>query len=123
MYVLIASAAVLAAILVGMGFYINSHPPDASAKGVLWLQRGLRLGAVSATAVLLLLIAIRYFQLSSPSLFWPLMVCALVGSILNIVSLGYCLRERNAESLCAACFVLLNQLLWILYAIRAMPEF
>jgi hypothetical protein len=123
MYVLIASAAALTAILIGMGFYIKSHPPEASEKGVFWLQRGLRLGAVSATAVLLLLSGILYFQPSSPSLFWPLMVPALAGSVLNLVSLGYCLRERNGESLCATCFVLLTQLLWILYAIRAMPEF
>ena len=45
MNVLIASAAVLTAILVGMALYIKSHPPEASAKGVFWLQRGLRLGA------------------------------------------------------------------------------
>lgn len=123
MQILVVSGAVLTAILVGMGLYIKSHPPEASANGIRWLQRGLRLGAASAAAVLLLLVAIWYFQPSSPSLFWPLMVCALAGSILNLVSLGYCLREHNGESLCAALFVLLNQFLWILYAIRAMPEF
>jgi hypothetical protein len=120
---LIASAAVLTVVLVGMGVYIRSNPPEASPKGVSWLRRGLQLGAGSAMAVLLLLIAILYFEPFSPLLFWPLMSCAFAGSILNLVSLVYCLRERNGESLCAAGFVVLNQFLWILYAIRAMPEF
>jgi hypothetical protein len=123
MNVLIACAAALTAILVGMDLYTQSHPPDASEKGVLWLQRGLLLGAISATAVLLLLIAILFLQPLSPSLFWPLMIPAVAGSVLNLFSLAYCLRERNSESLLAACFVLLNQFLWIMYAIRAMPDF
>ena len=123
MKVLTAFAFILTAALCGMGIYVKSHPPEASAKGVFWLQRGLRLGAVSAAAVLLLYIAILYFLPASPSLFCPLMLCAFAGSILNLVSLFYCLRERNGESLCAAVLVLLNQFLWILYAIRVMPDF
>jgi hypothetical protein len=114
---------VLAVGLYGMRIYIKSHPPQASPKGVFWLHRGLRLGAVSSTVLLFLYIGVLYFVPTSPSLFWPLMLPAIGGSVLNLASLIYCLRERNGKSVFAAILVLLNQLLWILYAIRSMPDF
>jgi len=120
MKVLIAFAVAFTAALFGMGIYTKSHPPEASEKGVVWLRQGLRIGAVSSTVVLLLYIIMFYFPPVSPSLVWPLMLTAFAGNILNLVSLVYCLRELSGESLCAALFVLLNQFLWILYAIRAM---
>jgi len=55
----------------------------------------------------------------SPSIFWPITLCAIAGNILNVTSLVCCLREFSVESLFAAFFVLLNQFLWILYALRA----
>ena len=103
-----------------MWIYIRSHPPDASVRGVLWLRRGLRLGTVSSTAVLLLYLMMLYFPPVSPSLFWPLTLCALAGNILNLVSLVSCLRELNGKSLFAGFLILLSQMLWILFALLAM---
>jgi hypothetical protein len=103
-----------------MWVYVKSHPPEASAKGVLWLGRGLRLGTASSIAVLLLYIATLFFPPVNPSLFWPLAMCAFAGNILNLISLASCLREINGESLFAGVLVLLVQFLWILYAIRVM---
>ena len=123
MQILIAFALILTIALSGMALYVKSQPPEASGKGVFRLLRGLRLGTISAVAVLLLFIAIRYFLPPSPSLFWTVMLFALAGNILNLISLVYCLRELNGKSILGGFLVLLNQLLWILFAIRAMPDF
>jgi hypothetical protein len=120
MKISIAFAVAVTAAVFGMGIYVKSHPPEGSQKGILWLRRGLRVAAVSSTAILSLFIVMFYFPPVSPSLVWPLMLSAFAGNILNLVSLVYCLRELNGESLCAAFLVLLDQFLWILYAIRAM---
>jgi hypothetical protein len=115
---LITIAFALTGTVVGMGVYLKSHPPDSSERGIFWLRRGLWLGALSSAAVLVLFSVMFYFPPVSPSLFWPLALSALAGNVLNLVSLIYCLRELSGESLCAAFVVLLNQFLWILYAIR-----
>jgi hypothetical protein len=117
---LIIFAFILSATLIAMGTYVKAHPPDASATGVLWLRRGLQVGIASSTVVLLIYIVMFFFPPVSPSLVWPLILFACAGNILNLVSLVYCLRELNGESLFAALFVLLNQLLWALFALRAM---
>jgi hypothetical protein len=117
MLVLIATAFVVTGVLVGLGFYVKSHPPDVSSMGVRSLQRALRLGAISSTAVLLLYIIMFYFPLVFRSRNLPLVLCALAGNILNLAALVDCLREISGESLFAACFVLLDQLLWIFYAL------
>jgi hypothetical protein len=50
----------------------------------------------------------------------PLVLCAFAGNILNLAALVDCLRELSGESLFAACFILLNQLLWIFYGLRVL---
>jgi hypothetical protein len=118
-YALIAFAFVVAAALLGMSVYTKSHPPDVSSSSMRRLRRGVRLGAASATLVLLLYVAMLYFPPVSPSLFWPLTIGALEGNILNLVSLIFCLRDLNGRSLFSATLVVLGQFLWVLYAIRA----
>jgi hypothetical protein len=120
MKVLIAFSVAFTGALFGMGIYAKSNPPEISERGVVSLRRGLQVGTVSSTVVLLLYIIMFYFPPVSPSLVWPLVLTAFAGNILNLVSLVYCLRELSGESLCAALVVLLNQFLWILFAIRAM---
>jgi hypothetical protein len=61
-----------------------------------------------------------YFPPVSPARNLPLVLVAFVGNILNLVAIVDCLRELSGESLFAAFVVLLNQLLWILYALRVM---
>lgn len=120
MHALTAFAFVLTGAVLWMWIYMKSHPPEASVTGILWLRRGLRLGTVSSTAVLLLYLMTLYFPPVSPSLFWPLTLCALAGNILNLVSLVSCLRELSGESLFAGFLVLLTQILWALFALQAM---
>jgi hypothetical protein len=118
MLVLIAIAFVVTGILGTLRVYLKSHPPDVSAAGARFLQQGLRLGAVSSIAVLLLYIIMFYFPPVFQSRNLPLVLCALAGNVLNLAALVDCLRELSGESLFAACFVLLSQLLWILYGLR-----
>jgi hypothetical protein len=88
--------------------------------GVLSLQRALLLGPVSSAAVLLLYIIMFYFPPVFQSRNLPLVLCAFAGNILNLAALVDCLRELSGESLFAACFILLNQLLWIFYGLRVL---
>jgi hypothetical protein len=118
MLVLIATASVVTGILVALGIYLKSHPPEVSPAGVRSLRRALRLGTISSVVVLLLFLVMLHFP---PVLFsFPLVLCALAGNILNLVALVDCFRELSGESLFAASFILLNQLLWILYGLLAM---
>jgi hypothetical protein len=117
---LIAIAFVVTAAILALGVHAKSYSPNGSVAGVRGLRRGLRLGAVSSTAILLLYIIMFYFPPVSPARNLPLVLCALVGNILNLAAVVDCLRELNGESLFAAFVVLLNQLLWILYALRVM---
>lgn len=119
MAVLATFSFVLAGIVFGMGAYIKSHPPEVSARGVLFLKRGLQLGAASSTAIFLLYAMMLYRPPVSPSLFWPLALIALAGNVLNLISLAYCLRVLSGESLFTATLVSLGQVLWILFALRA----
>ena len=117
MLTLVAIAFVVTVTIFALGLYVKSHAP---AQGVRPLQRGIRLAAVSSTAVLLLYIIMFYFPPVSRSRNLPLVLCAVVGNILNLAALVDCLREVGGESLFAAFFILLNQLLWVFYALRVM---
>ncbi len=120
MLVLIATAFIVTGVLVALRVYLKSHPPDVTPTDVLSLQRALRLGAISSTAVLLLYTIMFYFSPVFQSRNLPLVLCAFAGSILNLAALVDSLREISGESLFAACFIVLNQLLWILYGLRVM---
>ena len=120
MRTLIATAFIVTVAIFALGVHVKSHAPNASVTSVGGLRRGLRLGAVSATAILLLYIIMFYFPPVSPARNLPLVLCAFVGNILNLAAVVDCLRELGGESLFAAFVVLLNQLLWILYALRVM---
>jgi hypothetical protein len=120
MLVLIATALAVTGVFVAMRIYLKSHPPDVTTMGVLSLQRALLLGAVSSAAVLLLYIIMFYFPPVFQSRNLPLVLCAFAGNILNLAALADCLRELSGESLFAACFILLNQLLWIFYGLRVL---
>jgi hypothetical protein len=117
MLVLIATAFAVTGVLVALRVYVKSHPPDVTTVGVLSLQRALLLGAISSTAVLLLYIIEFYFPLVFRSRNLPLFLCAFAGNILNLVALVDCFRELSGECLFAACFILLNQVLWIFYGL------
>jgi hypothetical protein len=120
MRTLIAVALVVTAAIFALGVHVKYHAPNASVSGVRGLRRGLRLGAVSAMAILLLYIIMFYFPPVSPARNLPLVLVAFVGNILNLVAIVNCLRELTGESIFAAFVVLLNQLLWILYALLVM---
>ena len=119
MQMLVVAAFLLVAMVSGTGVYLKLHPPEMSPTGVLWLRRGLNLGTISSVSILVLYIVMLYRPPVSPSIFWPITLCAIAGNLLNVASLVCCLREFSVESLFAAFFVLLNQFLWILYALRA----
>ena len=106
----------LAVAIFALRVYLKSHPPDVSAAGIRSLQRGLRLGTVSSITLLLLYI-IYYFRPVAFGRNLPFVACAFAGNILNLAAVVDCLRELSGESLFAACLLLLNQLLWILYAL------
>ena len=120
MLVLIATALAVTGVFVAMRIYLKSHPLDVTTMGVLSLQRALLLGPVSSAAVLLLYIIMFYFPPVFQSRNLPLVLCAFAGNILNLAALVDCLRELSGESLFAACFILLNQLLWIFYGLRVL---
>jgi hypothetical protein len=88
--------------------------------GILSLKRGVRLGIVSTVSILLLNLWTLWLPPVSPSMVLPLEICALFGNALNIVSLIFCLRELTGEGLFTATFLILNQILWVLFAIRAL---
>jgi hypothetical protein len=111
-----------AALVLGIGIaslwgYVRWRPPDTSAAGPSYLQRGLQLGIISSVALLVLYGLMSYRPLVSSSKVLPFVLCALAGNVLNLAAEYYCLREINGESLLATTFMLFNQLLWILYAL------
>jgi hypothetical protein len=120
MRTLIATALIVTVAIFALGVHAKSYAPGGSAAGVRGLRRGLRLGAVSSTAILLLYVIMFYFPPVSPARNLPLVLCAFVGNILNLAAVVDCLRELSGEGLFAAFVVLLSQLLWILYALRVM---
>jgi hypothetical protein len=120
MNVLVVAAFLLAAMVSGTSLYVKLRPPEMSSTGVAWLRRGLKLGMISSVSVLVLYLVMLYRPPVSPSIFWPITLCAIAGNILNLVSLVCCLRELSVEGVFGALLVLLNQFLWVLYALRAM---
>jgi hypothetical protein len=118
MQVLIVSAFLLACAVSLLRLYLNKHPPDASPDSNRSLQRGLLVGTVSSIVVFLLYI-VSYFQPAAFGRNAPYVLCALVGNVANLAALVFCLRELNGENLFAALLLVLEQLLWILYALRA----
>ena len=120
MMILVAIAIAISGAISGFSLYIKSHPPDASIPGISSLRRGLQLGIMSSTSVSLLYIVMLFFPLVIPSRNLPFVLCAIGGNLLNLAAGIYCLRELTGESLFAGLLVLLNQLLWILYALRVL---
>jgi hypothetical protein len=118
MQVLIASAFLLACAVPLLRLYLNKYLPDASPDSNRSLQRGLRIGTLSAIGLLLLYI-VTYFRPAALGRNAPYVLCALVGNVANLAALVFCLRELNGESLFAALLLVLEQLLWILYAVTA----
>jgi hypothetical protein len=95
--------------------YLKAHPPDSSEVGIRGLQRGLKIGAVSATAIPLVYILF-YFRPINVLGTVPYLVCAVAGNIVNLAGLVDCLRELSGESLFAALLLVPTQLLWMWYA-------
>jgi uncharacterized membrane protein YeaQ/YmgE (transglycosylase-associated protein family) len=103
-----------AVILVALRTYWKSHPPDLSEAGVRGLQRGLKLGALSATALPLLFILFNFRPVSGGNIFY--FVCAVVGNVVNLAAITDCLRELSGETLFAALILVGTQVFWVFYA-------
>jgi hypothetical protein len=114
---LVVVAFVPAAALLALRAYFKSHPPDLSEMGVRGLQRGLKIGAASATAL-----PVAYLLLSfrATDLGYIRFVCGIAGNIVNLAGLIDCLRELSGESLFAALLLIFAQLLWMWYVFSAL---
>lgn len=123
MKILIGAAALLAGVILGARMYLKIHPPEMCEAHVRRLYRGSTLGIVSSLLVLVLFTVLAFHPPLSPAMFWPIELCAVAGNVLNLVSLVLCLPEFCPETLFVACFIGMNQILWILYAILAMVDF
>jgi protein-S-isoprenylcysteine O-methyltransferase Ste14 len=122
MSVLVVVSFVLASALVAMAIYLGSRPPGMSVAGARKLQLGLRLGAASSVAIVLLYI-LQYFHPVMLGRNAPFVLFAFLGNLVNFVALVNCLREISAEGLVAACLLGLEQLLWMVYALLAFADF
>jgi hypothetical protein len=112
-FLILVGAFVPAALLLALRIYFNSHPPDSSEAGARDLQRGLKLGAISAAALPLLFILANFRPISAGWANIPYVICAFAGNALNLTAITDCLRERSGESLFAALLVLGVQLVWL----------
>jgi hypothetical protein len=115
---LILVSATITGVIIGMKIYLKSHLPDASPAGLLSLQQGLSLGTISAVLVLILYGAMLWIPPISRLRVLPLMFLDYAGNILNLIAIVSCLRELTAEGLFVATVIALNQVLWILHALR-----
>jgi hypothetical protein len=110
---LVVFAFVPAAALLALRAYFKAHPPDSSEVGVRGLQRGLKIGAASTTALPLACILLYFRPVNLGNV--PYLVCAFVGNIVNLAGLVDCLREFSGESLFAALILIFTQTLWMCY--------
>jgi hypothetical protein len=117
---LIVAALCMTVVISGMGFYVKFHPPEESVEASRKLQRGLHIGSATSLGVLFLFTLMHFHPPVGPGLSLPLILCALGGNIANLMAVIDCLREVSGEGLFAACLLLLNQSLWLLYAIAVM---
>jgi hypothetical protein len=115
---LVVFAFVPAAALLALRAYFKAHPPDSSEAGIRGLQRGLKIGAASATALPVAYILLYFRPVNWGNL--PYIVFAFVGNIVNLAGLVDCLREFSGESLFAALFLTFTQLLWMWYVFSAL---
>lgn len=92
--------------------YLKAHPPDSSEAGIQGLQRGLKLGLASSTALPLYYIVANFHP---PGFLGnlPYFVSAVAGNGVNLAGIIYCLSELSGESLFAAFLLMLLQLLWM----------
>ena len=120
MQILVVAAFVIMCAIAAMAFYLRSHPPYEPGESLRGLRFGMNLGIATSASVLFLLAFIIFHPPIGPGLAWPLVACAIVGNVANLPGVVNCLRELSGESLFAACLLLLNQLLWIVCALRVM---
>jgi hypothetical protein len=108
-----------AGVFFALRAYLKVHPPDSSEAGIRGLQRGLKLGVASLTALPLFYIVI---YLHPPGFLGnlPYFVSAVAGNGVNLAGIIYCLSELSGESLFAAFLLLLVQLLWMWTALGAL---
>jgi hypothetical protein len=117
--VLLVTAFVLAASIFTLKLYLGFRSPATPGTGIGSLQRGLRIGAVASTALLLVYVLL-YLHPIAFGRNLPFVVIAFVGNIANLVAVVDCLRELTGESLFATVLLILDQLLWIIYGFGAL---
>jgi hypothetical protein len=120
MQTLIVAAFVIMCAIAAMAFYLRSHSPYEPGEALRGLRFGMNVGMATSASILFLFALILFHPPTGPGLTWPLVACAIVGNVANLMGVVNCLRELSGESLFAACLLLLNQLLWILYAVRVL---
>src|ERR1700722_10620195 len=108
-----------AALLLALRIYFKSYPPDSSEAGLQGLQRGLKLGAVSATVLPLLFILVNLRPISAGGGNIPYVICAVAGNALNLAAMTDCLRGRSGQSLFIALVLFGVQLFWLFYLFSA----
>jgi hypothetical protein len=119
MSTLTITAAILLAVFLALWAYFRRSPPDTSPAGIGYLRLGLRFAIVSSAA---LVVGYTLSMTTTPVgpkpnpffAFW-----ALGGNLCNLIALIYCLRELSAEGMVSAIFVVAGQVLWLLFAMKA----
>jgi hypothetical protein len=108
-----------AGVIFALRAYLKSHPPDSSEAGIRGLQRGLKLGVASSTALPLFYIVI-YFHPPGFLGILPYFLCAVAGNSVNLAGVIYCLSELSGQSLVAALLLIFIQLLWMWTALGSL---
>jgi hypothetical protein len=109
MQTLVVAAFVIMCAITAMGLYLRSNPPDEPDEARHGLRVGIQIGMATSAGVLFFFALMLFHPPIGPGLSWVLVGCAIVGNVANLMGVINCLF--------ADCLLLLNQLLWLLYAL------
>src|ERR1700691_4209235 len=103
MQTLVVAAFVIMCAITAMALYLRSHPPyepGEALRGVPFRMNG---GMPRSVSIFVPLALILFHPPTGPGLPWPLVACAIVGNIANLMGEVNCLRKLAGESFLRAC--------------------